>query len=208
MSFELTHRVLIPVTFLFVSLLFVGLGMYALARRRPFMINARWMLFILVVAWAPQVIMQLSLFFVDDRFRSQGLDLMSWLSLLSTVVLFAFIALQMRGYMVFGTTQDSFREALLAALASLGLKSEETLSSIRLPAVPAELQVAVYGWVGTGQLKLRNGGGPGLLAKVAAAMNAYFDTAKVKTNMTTAVFYLVAGLLLCAMSVTMMVIFK
>ena len=208
MSFDFTHRVLMPVTFGFVALSFVAFGLYALARRRPFMFDARWMLVMLAFAWLPQMIMPLSWILGDDRHRSGGLDIMSWLSLLATVVFFGFMALQMRGYMVFGTTQESFREALLSALSSLGLKSEETLSSIRLPSVPAELQVAMYGWVGTGQVRLRNGGRPGLLADIAGAMNAYFNAANVKTNMVTAIVYLVLGLLLCAMSVTMMVVLK
>jgi hypothetical protein len=208
MPFEFTHNVLLPLTFGFVALTFVALGLYALARKRPFMLDGRWMLVIFVIAWSPQLIMQVSLFFVDDRYRSHGLDFMSLLSLSATAIFFGYVALQMRGYLVFGTTQDSFRETLLAALSSLGLKSEERLSSIRLPSVPAELQVAVYGWVGTGQLRLRNGGRPGLLPDIAAAMNAHFDAAAVKTNMITAIFYLVVGVLLCAMAVTMMVVLK
>ncbi len=208
MSFDFTHRFLMPVTFGFVALTFVALGLYALTRRRPFMIDARWMLVLLAIAWAPQLIMQLSWILGENRHRGDGMDIMSWLSLLATFVFFGYMALQIRGYMVFGTTQESFREALLAALSTLGLGHEETLSSIRLPSVPAELQIAVYGWVGTGQVRLRHGGRSGLLAEIAVAMNAYFNTAKVKTNMVTAVAYLVLGVLLCAMSVTMMVVFK
>ena len=203
MPFEFTFHILMPLTLGVVSLSFIALGLYALTRKRPFIIDARWMLAIVVVAMLPSVVMQLTVLFVQDRHRS-GLDVTSSISLLMTIILVGYIALQMRGYIIFGTTQDSFRDALLSALASLNLRVEETLSSIRLPSVPAELQVAVYGWIGTGQLRLRNGGRPRLLADVAGRMTTHFNSAKVKTNMTSAVAYLILGILMSAMVVTIM----
>ena len=205
MPFDFTYHVLMPLTFGFVSLAFIALGLYALVRRRPFIIDARWMLAMIVVTMSPSVIMQLSWFFIDDRNVSDRLGFMSWISLLSTIILIGYLALQMRGYMVFGTTQESFRDALLSALSNLNLKSEETLSSIRLPSVPAELQVAVYGWMGTGQLRLRNGGRPGLLADLARGMSDYFNSARVKMNMTTVIAYVILGILMSAMVIAMKV---
>jgi hypothetical protein len=205
--FDFTYRVLMPVTLGAVSLAFIALGLYALIRRRPFVINSRWLIAIVVVTMSPQVIESLSWGFFDDRNLSSGLSFASLLLLLSTVILICYIALQMRGYMVFGTTQESFRDALLSSLSKLNLKAEETLSSIRLPSVPAELQVAVYGWIGTGQLRLRNGGRPGLLADVAAGMSTYFNSARVKMNMTTAAVYVILGILMSAMVVVMWVTF-
>ena len=139
MPFEFTFRVLVPLTFGLVSLAFVALGLYALIRRRPFIIHSRWMLVLAVIAFSPQIFMPLSMFLSESRYRTGWMDATSLISLLAMIVMIAYVALQMRGYMVFGTTQESFREALLSALSSLNLKAEETLSSIKLPSVPAEL---------------------------------------------------------------------
>jgi len=202
---DFTFRILIPSTLGLVSLAFLALGLYALMRRRPFVIHSRWMLVLVVIALSPQIFMPLSMFFREPRYRTGWLDATSLISVLAMVVLIAYMALQMRGYMVFGTTQESFREALLSALSKLSLKAEETLSSVKLPSVPAELQTPVYGWIGTGQVRLRNGGRPKLLEEIAAGMTAYFDSGNAKTNMTTAIVYLIVGALLIGMLITMMV---
>jgi hypothetical protein len=202
---DFTFRIILPSTLGLVSLAFLALGLYALMRRRPFVIHSRWMLVLVVIALSPQIFMPLSMFFSESRYRTGWLDATSLMSVLAMVVLIAYMALQMRGYMVFGTTQESFREALLSALSKLNLKVEETLSSVKLPSVPAELQTPVYGWIGTGQVRLRNGGRQKLLEDIAAGMTAYFDAGNAKTNMTTAIVYLIFGALLIGMLITMMV---
>jgi len=204
-EFDFTLRVLMPLTIGLVSLAFIALGLYALMRQRPFIIHSRWMLAIVIIAFSPQVVMPLSLFMSDPQYRTGWLDAASLISTLAMVIMIAYVALQMRGYMVFGTTQESFREALLSALSTLNLKAEETLSSVRLPSVPAELQTPVYGWIGTGQVRLRNGGRPRLLEDIADGMRGYFDSGKAQTNMTTAIAYLILGVLMIGMVITMMV---
>jgi len=208
MPTNFTLHALMPLTLGVVSLSFIAMGLYALIRRRPFVMRAGWMLAVIVVTMSPSVFLQLSQFLAEDRYRSGGLDLMSILSALTTVILICFIALQTRGYMVFGTTQDSFRDAPISALSHLRLTHEETQASIRLPSVPAELQVAVQGWIGTGQLRLRNGGRPGLLGDIADGMSTYFNSTQVKMNMTTAVVDLVLGILIGAMVVTLIFVVR
>ncbi len=205
MPFEFTFRVVMPLTFGAIAVAFVALGLYPLVRRRPFVLHARWMLALVILAMSPSLLMQLFIFFSRARYVSGGLSVMSLISALSMLIVICFLALQMRGYIVVGTTQDSFREALMSALSSLNLEPVETLSTIRLPSVPAELQVAVQGWIGTGQLRLRQGGRPGLLADIVAGMNGYFGSGNVKTNMTSAAIYSILGVLLGAMAVTMMI---
>jgi hypothetical protein len=200
MPFDTTFRIVMPASLGVVAVAFVGLGLYALVRRRPFVIHARWLSGLIVLTFAPSIVLQLSLFF-EPQSASAGLSTATVLGVLIQFLVLGVLALQMRGYVVEGTTQESFRDALMSALSGLHLESMETLSSIRLPSVPAELQVAVQGWMGTGQLRLKHGGRPGLLADIAAAMNAYFNSANVKTNMTFSVVYLVMGLLMGAMVV-------
>jgi hypothetical protein len=186
------------------TLAMTALGLYGLTRRRPFVIEARWMLAVALVAILPQVVLQLSLFFGAGQHSSERPMLL--IVALISIVLIPYLALMTRGYMVYGTTESSFRDALVSALSSLHLEFEETLSSVRLPSVPAELQVAVQGWIGIGELRLKQGGPPGLLADVAGGMNAHFNAAKVKTNMISAVAFVILGLLGSAMVVTLMLL--
>lgn len=203
MPYEFAMRIVFPLAIGLMSLAFIAIGLYALMRRRPFVLRSRWIFVLVLIAFSPQIFMQLSMFFWEPRYRTGWLDAATFLSMLVLIIMLAYMALQMRGYMVFGTTQESFREALLSALSKLNLKVEETLSSIKLPSIPAELQTPVYGWLGTGQVRLRNGGRPRLLEDIATGMTAYFDSGNPKTNMTTAVVYLITGVLMVGMMIAM-----
>lgn len=175
-------------------------ALYALLRGRPFIIHTRLALAIIVVAISPLLLKFSWLSFIEDRNRNGGLAIM-YLILLTLLIVVCFAAFVRRGYTVFATTQESFRDALASTLSSLNLKYEEAQSSIRLPSVPAELKISYQGWMGTGQLHIRSGGRPGLLADVARGMNAYFNSAKVKTNMAAIVRYVIFGVWWGAMAV-------
>jgi len=181
------------------SLAHIALGLYALIRRRPFIIHTRWFLAMGVAVTLPIIFWPLSLL-GENRHGTGGFLL--WFPSLMFIVLLCQLAMVMRGYWILGATQRSLREALVAALTSLNLEFEETLSSIRLPSVPAELHVALYG-MGTGQLRIRDGGRPGLLADVAGGMNAYFNSTRVETKMIFAVFDVIIGVLAAAMMLMM-----
>ena len=109
-------------------------------------------------------------------------------------VMAVFFWLQMRGYLAFGITGKSFREGLVAALEKLQLPYEESLSSIRLTSVEADLQVAVQSWMGTGQIRVRQGRHGPLLKKIVQAMNERFRASPVETNMISCVFFLILGI--------------
>lgn len=198
---DFTLDVLRLVPFGVVSLTLIGLGLYQLVRRRPVILHAGWRRALFVVAMSPLFIRQLSQLFDGGRHRRGVFDLVDFILLSVMLILFSYVVLQMRGYSVLGVTRTSFRAALLSALASLDLvEHEETLSSIRLPSVPAELYVTVSDWIGSGQLRLRSGGRPGLLADIARGMGAHFGSAQVETNMTTAIFDLIIGVLIGALA--------
>src|SRR5271155_4892501 len=111
MPFESTFRVVMPLTLGVMAIAFIAIGLYALVRRRPFVIHARWMLALVILCMLPSIMMPLSIFFSKDQSLSGGLSAASLISALTLVIVICFLALAMRGYIVMGTTQDSFREA-------------------------------------------------------------------------------------------------
>ena len=84
-----------------------------------------------------------------------------------------------------------------------GFRSRD-VGTIRLPTVPAELQVAVQGWIGTGQLRLKRGSWRLLAKQHREAMTDQFRVAPGATNRTWAVVYLILGTLMGAMVAAMM----
>lgn len=199
-----TMHVLMPASIGLVALAFIGLGLYVLVKRRPVVLHARWMLVTMLIVLLPPILQQASVMLSDQRPPAGDSGLMFAVILLMPITIVALLVVQMRGYFVFGATQESFRAGLLSALANLGLSPEETVSTIRLPSVPAELNVMMHGSMGTGQLRLRSGGSSELLARIAYGMRRHFDEAPGPTNLVSPVLHVVFGSLMGLMTYTMM----
>jgi len=188
MSFAL--KVMFPCLFVIMGLVFLAIGGRGIATRKPFLLSARWFLGISLLGLAPSFVMP----FVSATPRTGGsLDVLTWLGPAMFVVIAISMWLSLRGYMAFAVTDVSFREGLLAALDKLQLPYEETLGSLRLPSVGADLQIGVQSAMGMGQLRAKQRRHAALLADVVAAMNEYFQSTAVEVNLAGSVFYCVIG---------------
>ena len=135
-------------------------------------------------------------------------DIMDWISPLLYGVILLMMWYQLKGYVAYAVTDASFREALLAALQRLQLPYEESLSVIRLTSVNADMQVAVQSWMGTGTIKVKQREHRAVLREIVNAMNEYFRTSSVSTNMVTCIFWVVIGAALPISGVYMFFILK
>ena len=192
-------RIFMPVLMGLLALCLLGMGLWALITRRPYLFSARWLLLFVLLSFAPNLMMPFTMSLAGKGGLSLPHGVMLWIGPVMFVVLAIFLSLQMRGYVAMAVTESSLREALLAALAELRLPHEETMSAVRLPSVPGELQVAVQGWMGTGQLKARTPQTKSVLAQIVREMNRYFRTQPVGVNLVCPVTYVVLGVLLLVM---------
>src|SRR6185503_2804777 len=83
----------------------------------------------------------------------------------------------LKGYVAFGVTNESFKAALHSALGKLNLPYTDLVSRIELPSIGADLQATVHSWSGTGELKVKPGKHRQMLRTIARDMNEYFRTA-------------------------------
>ena len=181
------------------GIFFLVIGVRALLTKRPFLISNRWLLAIMFVFFAPMGLS--SLLFLDR-------NPISWVILLLYVALLVMMWYQLKGYVAFAVTDTSFREALLAVLQKLQLPYEESLSVIRLTSVNADLQVAIQSWMRTGVIKVKQRAHRSVLREIVNAMNEYFRTSPVSTNMVTCIFWVVIGAALPISGVYMFFILK
>ncbi len=186
-------KMFIPGLFGVMALFFFSIGLRGIVTRKPFLISARWLLALVLLAFAPGILQPF--LFPIPRLGDQAgaLALLPWLNPIMLTVLAVFLWITLRGYMAFAVTDSSFREGLLAALKKLDLPHEETLASIRLPSIGADLQVAVHSWIGTGQLKVKQSQFRGVLGDIVKGMNEYYQSATVPVNLTCCIFYLLLG---------------
>ena len=185
--FDTIYSFLFPIMFGVMAIFFLGIGLRAILTKRPFLVSNRWLLSMMFVVLVPGIV--LSLTYLSG-------DIMHWISPLLYGVILLMMWYQLKGYVAYAVTDASFREALLVALQRLQLPYEESLSVIRLTSVNADMQVAVQSWMGTGTIKVKQREHRAVLTEVVKAMNDYFRTSSVSTNMITSVFMVVLGVVM------------
>lgn len=198
--------------FIMFSIVFVILGLYLLItglrgviRKKPFMFSAKSHFWLVALAFSPNVVQPLYLFwkiyssaveYAEDFDWSHALILL--FPLLIYAVVLAYFWRQMRGYTVLGVTGDSFRKALYAVLEDLRLPFEERLSKLRLTSIDADLEANVAGWAGVANLRIKQRGHQETLERVADGLKNYFAGSQVSINMVTCVYYIILGALVMA----------
>jgi len=173
------------------ALFFLAVGVRGIATRKPFLISSRWYFGVALLGLAPSILLLLS----TTRHNGDTLDSLVWLNPMTPVLVFGVYSmwLSSQGFSAFAINDGSFRRGLLAALDELHIPHEETVGSIWLPTVGADLQVGVQSGLGFGQLRAKQWRDGGVLTEVAAAMNRYFLAAPVGVNLTGCVYYCVLG---------------
>ena len=192
--FDMIYSVLFPMVFGFIAIFFFGIGIRAILTKRPFLISNRWLLAMMFVVLVPAIV---------SSFRSFSGEIMGWMTTLLPGVILLMMWYQLKGYVAYAVTDTSFREALVAALQKLQLPYEESLSVIRLTSVEADLQVAVQSWMGTGTIKVKQREHRPALKEIVTAMNDYFRTSRVSTNLVSCVFLVVLGIVMSILALDM-----
>ncbi len=198
--YRMMSLILFPILFGVMAIFFLAIGLRGILTKRPFLVSNRWLLWMMFVMFIPLILLQLLLSF---RGSFNSINFTNWLSPL----LYGFILLmmwyQLKGYVAYAVTDTSFREALLAALQKLQLPHEETLSAIRLTSIEVDLQVSVQSWMGAGVIKVKQRKHRSVLREIVNAMNEYFHTSSVPTNMTSCVFLMVMGVFMFIFAIGM-----
>ena len=196
--YDTVFPILSPILFGLMAIFFLVIGLRGILTKRPFLMSQRWLLSMMFVAIVPTILLPFLLSLPDD------FNFMSWLHPLLFVVILLMMCYQMRGYVAYAVTDTSFRDALLEALQKLQLPYEESLSVIRLTSIEAELQVSVQAWMGTGLIKMKQRAHRSVLKAIVNAMNEYFRTSSVPTNMIACIFLVIMGGLMVILTISML----
>ncbi len=184
------------VSFGALALGFLALGLRGVTTKKPFIIPARWLLVLILIGQAPMLVA-----LGEDLWP--GTHGLPWYESAAFLLFWAgfmvFIWQQMRGYMVIGLTDESFRDSLHHSLNKLNIPFEESLSRLRLPSLETELQVSVQAWAGSAMIRLKAKQQRAVLKQIVAEMSAYFSQTSVRTNLYTCVFYVLIGVTMLVM---------
>ena len=182
-------KLIIPIIFGIMSTFFLVIALRGIYTRRAFLISNRWLLYFMFVVLIPTILLFLFLP-IESSF------LLKWFNPAVFTVVLVMMCFLLKGFTAYGVSDITFREALITTLDTLQLSHEETLSSIRLTSVEADLQVSVQSWMGSGMIKIKQREHRTLLTQIVSEMNNYFRMSSTPSNLTPCIFYLVMGILM------------
>ncbi|MCG9127232.1 hypothetical protein JT359_06465 [Candidatus Poribacteria bacterium] len=102
----------------------------------------------------------------------------------------------LRGFSAYGVTDITFREALITTLKKLQLPYEETLSSMRLTSVEADLQVNINSWSESGMIRIKQPEHTSLLTQIVSEMNTHFRMSAIRSKLTPYILILITDVLI------------
>lgn len=193
-SFAQIYFIMMPLIFGIIAVFFLVIGLRGIITKRPFLLSNKWLLSAMFIVFIPVILPVFT-------FPSSVPFIIKWLNPVIFTVVLVMMCFALKGYCAFGVTDTSFRDALLTSLQELNLPYEETLSSIRLTSIEADLQVSVQSWIGSGVIKIKQRDHRSQLTEIAAAMNEHFRSSSVSMNLITCIFYLIMGVLMVATSI-------
>lgn len=200
-SFAQIYFMMIPIIFGIMAAFFLVIGLRGIITKRPFLLSNRWLLSVMFIIFIPVILPAFT-------FPSSVPFIIKWLNPAIFTVVLVMMCFVLKGYCAFGVTDTSFRDALLASLQKLNLPYEETLSSIRLTSIEADLQVSIQSWVGSGVIKIKQRDHRSQLTEIITAMNEHFRRSSLPMNLTTCIFYLIMGVLTVAASIGTVFLFQ
>lgn len=181
------------IIFVLISLFFLTIGLRGLISRRPFLFPSRVMFALMTLCFLPSIYLSLDLLF--DR-RTGAIRYDSILSPGIFVVILVMFWIQMRGYMIYGISAESFGTCLRKALVKLDLPFQESFSTIRLQSIEADLQASVQSWSGTAQLRIKPQKHTQTLKAIAGALREEFAATQTQASLNVFIFYVLISLFL------------
>jgi hypothetical protein len=177
----------------------LAIGLRGVIRRRPFLVPARTGFWLMALLFVPTLLSPLRFWFIDDV-EPSGIAMLV-ISLVTCTVLLIMLWKQTSGYMVFGVSEEQFRQVLHTTLKELNLPFDESLSRLRLTTLDADLQVGIHAWMGTAYLRMKQSQHVGTFRKVVDSLRQDFAGTTVEFNATMCSFYIVFGVFGLAASI-------
>ena len=196
------YSIVFPIMFGITAGFFLIIGLRGILTKRPFLVSNKWLLSMMFIIFVPNILPVL--FFLSSTSTS---FLIKWLNPAMFTVVLIMMCFTLKGYVAYGVTGTSFREAMLAALEKLQLPHERTLSTIRLSSVEADLQVSVQSWVGAGVIKMKQREHRSLLTEIVTEMNVHFRVSSAPINLLSCIFYVVMGVIMVIGGIGMIIFF-
>jgi hypothetical protein len=184
-----------PVLFLFFSAFFLYISLFILIKKKPVIINSKWITLIVVISFLPIIISSIAR--IDLSSSNSLIHLFTPIMFIGIIVFYFFI---IKGFSMYGVNEE-IREALLTSLDKMSIKYQEKMNKIELPDLKNELNVSLQSWIGTGMIKIKHKKDLKIFKEIIANMKNYYAEKNVTPKIIVPIFYLFFGGIFVLMTV-------
>jgi hypothetical protein len=175
-----------------------SIGVWGLVKKRPFIFASHQLMWLILAMFIPSIIILFKILFVERRHTSLFTTSTSVFQVALMLLMIFVFWRQISGYTILGTSDETFREALIYAVNKLNLPYQETISKIKLTSLNADLQVNVFSSTGTSQIHIKQRQHVRYTKDIASAMDEYYKSNPVKVNDFIFSVYFFLGILMIA----------
>ncbi len=193
------YSIILPILCGVLAAFFLFVGLKGILTRKPFLLSNRWLLLLMFIVFIPLILMPFLIGLSE-------FDLIDMLNPAIFTVVLVMMYFTMKGYAAYGVTDISFREALHSALDKLQLPYEETLSTMKLTSIDADLQVSIQSWVGAGMIKMKQREHRLLLSNIITEMNEHFSLSTGPVKLAVCIFYVIMGVLMAIAGIALVIL--
>jgi hypothetical protein len=190
-------RVLLVVPLLLTAAAFLGISGAIVLRKRPLLIRGSLLAWGLLVVAAPIV---LAMLLVANAVAEVEVTCLSALQIGVLAIMVWAAGRAMQGYLIIGTSEETFRDALRSALARLGLPFEETVMGFTLTSLHETLRTHIAPRLGSGQFQMKSSAHREIVPGIAEAVEQYLRVDTSPPEMVAAAVYGVAGLVVLVLA--------
>ncbi len=187
-----TLKVLLVAPPLISAAAFLATSALVIVRQRPLLLRGGLALWFMAIAVAPVIV---ATFLPVLSGSDPALTCLGLAEIGAFALLVAVLRRSLRGYLVIAVTEESFRAALKAALAGLGLPFEETVLGFRLSAAHDILRTRVEARLGTAQFHMKSSADSEVLGKIAERVRDHLRTDAYSASLGSALIFGATGLL-------------
>jgi hypothetical protein len=188
-----------PVLFLFSAVFYLFIGLKAIIKKKPSIINSKWFYILTALLLLPSVIYNIKIIFTSEIFETSGL-FFSLLPIL-LIILMVFYYFIIKGYGIYCINDSDFRNAIIFSLNNNTIKFEEKMSKFELIDLNNELNISFAAWLGTGMIKLKNKKDKMVFINIINGIKLYLKENKIQPKKTIAIFNLIFGFVFILFSI-------
>lgn len=173
----------IPFLLFLSAILYLVIAIRSLLGHQPTILNSKIFLFFYSVILIPVVI--LSMYFTSI------IDIVLPLFL---ILIFIYRLLTIRGYHVYGFSNNEFRNAIIYSLEEIKTAYVEKMNAIELIDINNELNISFAAWLGTGTLRIKKKKDNRLLKELINNIKKYCKMNKIIADKKISIFFILFGI--------------